>query len=128
MFIANKFERYNGGQVGAPEEYVAYGSNATVGVSEMDFISREFFAGRLHKAYGVGETVCTAAASLTEGTLVHQAMRVPRISPRHVSFGHPSGTLKVEVDADTSGFEPVFKAIVVPRTARRILDGFVHID
>jgi 2-methylaconitate cis-trans-isomerase PrpF len=114
--------------VGPPQDYVAYGSKATVGASEVDFISREFFAGRLHKAYGIGETVCTVAAALTEGTLVHQATRAPRISARHVSFGHPSGALSVEVDADTSQIEPVFRSIIVPRTARRILDGFVHID
>jgi methylitaconate Delta-isomerase len=114
--------------VGSPQDYVAYGSKTTVSASQVDFISREFFAGRLHKAYGIGETVCAVAAALTEGTLVHQATRVPRISARRVSFGHPSGALSVEVDADTSEFEPVFKAIVVPRTARRILDGFVYID
>ena len=114
--------------VGPPEEYVAYGSNASVGASEVDFISREFFAGRLHKAYGIGETVCTAAAALTQGTLVHQAAREPRISDRHVSFGHPSGALRVEVQADTSEMEPSFKTIIVARTARRILDGFVHLE
>jgi 2-methylaconitate cis-trans-isomerase PrpF len=114
--------------VGLPEEYVAYGSNAAVGASEVDFISREFFAGRLHKAYGIGETVCTVAAALTQGTLVHQAAREPRISARHVSFGHPSGALRVEVEADTSEIEPIFKAIIVARTARRILDGFVYLD
>lgn len=114
--------------IGPSQDYTAYGSGKAVGASQIDFVSREFFAGRLHKAYGIGETVCTVAAAVVPGTIVHEAMKATRVSPRHVTFGHPSGALSVEVDVDLTTSEPTFNTILVPRTARRIMDGFVYVE
>ncbi|MBJ3777100.1 PrpF domain-containing protein [Acuticoccus mangrovi] len=107
--------------VGSPAAYKAYGSGALVSADEVDFISREFFCRSLHKAYGVAETVCTAAAACTPGTLVHR-LRGAAADAETVRFGHPSGVIRAEVRL---GAKAPFIGVV--RTARLIMDGKVYV-
>jgi 2-methylaconitate cis-trans-isomerase PrpF len=113
--------------VGPPATYTAYGSGQVIAAAEVDFLARQFFAGRLHKAYGIGETTCTVAAAMLQGTLVHAAAGMPRAGDRTVRFGHPSGVIGVEVEVGGTTETPVFRKIAISRTARRILDGSVYV-
>jgi 2-methylaconitate cis-trans-isomerase PrpF len=112
--------------VGPAATYTAYGSGQVIAASEVDFLARQFFAGRLHN-YGIGETTCTVAAAVLEATLVHAAAGKPGAGSRTVRLGHPSGVITVEVEVDTTTETPEFRKIVISRTARRILDGFVYV-
>ena len=110
-------------------EYVAYGTTARVATSSMDFASREFFCGRLHKAYGVGETVCTAAAALIPGTIVGRLVGESVRRSGRIRIGHPSGVIEAWTHAEPgeTGQDVVIHRIEVERTARRLMDGFAYL-
>ena len=115
--------------VSPPATYTTYEGNTAIHAATMDFCSREFFRARLHKAYGVGETVCTAAAALMPETVVGQ-MVAPHAQGRGgVRFGHPSGVIEVETDCEwTAGsIEPNIRTIALYRTARLIMEGSASI-
>jgi 2-methylaconitate cis-trans-isomerase PrpF len=109
--------------VGPPSSYVSYSSRIAIAAGELDLVSREFFAGRLHKAYGVGETVCTAAAAVLPGTLVNQVCRTSAADMYNVRIGHPSGVIPASVLFDGKAI----KSITIERTARLIMKGVVSV-
>lgn len=113
--------------VGPPQDYRSYESNELIAKDSYDLVSREFFCGRVHKAYGVGETVCTSFAALLSGTIVNAAAGSPNQQSRHIRIGHPSGVIDSEVSLKYVGESVRADAILVVRTARRIMDGVVHI-
>lgn len=112
--------------VGPPAAYTAYGSGQPLAAAAMDLCGREAFCGRVHKAYGVGETVCTAAAALYPGTVVNAAAGARPLRSGRVRVGHPSGVIAADVDVAGSRAAPEFRRISILRTARRIMDGIVH--
>ena len=114
--------------VAPPSEYTAYSSGAVIDPQSIDFIGREFFAGKLHKAYGIAETVCTAAAAATPGTLPNLLSSRTGERSQRIVFGHPSGAISVDVEREGEDQEPSFKRIAVMRTARRLMDGIAYID
>ena len=113
--------------VGPPTDYRCYGSGDLISKETFDFSSREFLCGRVHKAYGVGETVCTSFAALLPGTIVNIAAGGLGQQSRMVRIGHPSGIIESEIVFSTEGRERQVDGILVVRTARRILDGLVHV-
>ncbi|MSO93343.1 MAG: 3-methylitaconate isomerase [Rhodospirillales bacterium] len=111
--------------IGPAAEYTSYVSRERVPAATMDFTAREIFLSIVHKAYGVAETICTAAAAVAQGTIVQlMAGDGPRTRGR-VRFGHPSGVIEVEIAADGEGAS--VKKAIVTRTARLIMDGHVHV-
>ena len=111
--------------VGEPADYENYATRRPVSADDMDVWVREIFLDRTHKTYGVSEIVCTAAAAVLPGTVVHEHTRAG-VTGR-VRLGHPSGVVEAEVEIDRSDGDPRFRRIAVVRTARRILDGHVYI-
>ena len=112
--------------VGGPSDYHAYGTAKQLSNGMMDLVSRELLCGTVHKAYGVGETVCTAAAALIRGTVVNEAAGGLALGDHTIRIGHPSGIIDADVVADVSDDQPEFRRIAIRRTARRIMDGVVH--
>jgi len=115
------------GVVNRPAEYRSFSSRKLVSAETMDVWSREVFLGAIHKAYGVAETVCTAAAALIPGTVVQNVSRPETAKEGRVRIGHPSGVIEAKVLVEFTNNEPVFRKVVIGRTARRILDGEVYI-
>jgi 2-methylaconitate cis-trans-isomerase PrpF len=113
--------------VGEPADYTSYGTRHRVAAADMDLWARTIFLDRTHKAYGVSETVCTAAAAVLPGTVVHQHTRTGAADRGRVRIGHPSGIIEAEVDVAACDGAPRFRRISVVRTARRILDGQAHV-
>jgi 2-methylaconitate cis-trans-isomerase PrpF len=113
--------------VAPPQDYRSYGSNELITKESCDLVSREFFCGRVHKAYGVGETVCTSFAALLPETIVNSAAGSPCQQNRRIRIGHPSGVIDSEVSLKQVGGSVGADAILVVRTARRIMDGVVHV-
>ena len=115
------------GIVSAPADYRAYSSRRPIAADEMDLWSCEFFLGSIHKAYGVSETVCTAVAALIPGTIVHDVTRPEASARGGVRLGHPNGVIEAKAAVDLTPQGPVVRKVSVVRTARRILDGYVHV-
>ena len=113
--------------LGRPQDYRGYGSNELIAKESCDLVSREFFCGRVHKAYGVGETVCTSFAALLPGTIVNWAAGGPDQQSRHIKIGHPSGVIDSEVTLKNIEGSVRAEGILVVRTARRIMDGVVYV-
>jgi 2-methylaconitate cis-trans-isomerase PrpF len=115
--------------VSPPVTYRPYEGKTQINAATMDFRSIEFFCAKVHKAYGVGETVCTAAAALVPESIVGQMVAKHARGRGGVRFGHPSGVIEVETDCarDEGALEPRIHTIALYRTARLIMEGMAHI-
>jgi 2-methylaconitate cis-trans-isomerase PrpF len=81
--------------------------------------------GALHRAYAVTGAICTAGASMIEGTIVHEVLGKERRERNLIRLGHPGGRLDVEVEMEKEGGAYRFKRATVCRTARRLMEGQV---
>ncbi|WP_434353932.1 2-methylaconitate cis-trans isomerase PrpF [Psychrobacter sp. HD31] len=115
--------------VSTPKDYTA-SSGKAVKASDIDLVVRAMSMGQLHHAMMGTAAVAIAAAATTQGTLVNQAAGGSEIS--EVTFGHPSGTLKVggkseQVDDGIKGKKWQAKKVSMSRSARRIMVGEVYV-
>lgn len=115
--------------VGAPKDYTA-SSGKAVSADSVDLLVRAMSMGQLHHAMMGTAAVAIAAAATTQGTLVNQSAGGGDIS--QVTFGHPSGTLKVggkseQVDDGNGGTKWQAKKVSMSRSARRIMVGEVYV-
>jgi 2-methylaconitate cis-trans-isomerase PrpF len=99
--------------------------------SDVDLVVRSMSMGAPHRAYQITAGVCTGAASVIPGTVVHDLVRPApaRNGAREVILGHPFGTMPTTVRYTRTGDggHPVIDGVAVARTARAILDGQVHV-
>ena len=84
-----------------------------------------FSMGPLHHAMTGTGAVAIAAAAAIPGTVVSRVARVG-VDGR-VRFGHPSGMLNVGAEAVEKGGEWVVKKVMMSRSARRLMEGFVRV-
>jgi len=97
---------------------------------DMDLYSHLLSMGRVHQSYAGTSAVCLAVAACIPGTVVHQAMtgretaEDVKVKSAAIRFGHPSGLMEVEVEADDQGN---LKRVSMGRTARRLMDGRVYV-
>lgn len=84
--------------------------------------ARYFMPHACHKALAVTGAVGLATAAATPGTRV-AALLGSGTDLRRIVIEHPSGALELAIDQGTDG-TPVISVI---RTARMILDGFLHL-
>ena len=100
----------------------------TVEANEIDIVSRLLFMLHTHKAYPITGTVCTTAASMIPGSIVHRLMRKESMDATMMKIGHPSGIIDADKHwhLDEAG-NVVIEKIAVGRTARTIMDGTVYI-
>jgi 2-methylaconitate cis-trans-isomerase PrpF len=80
-----------------------------------------------HRAYGGTSAVCTAVASLVEGTIVHACRKPVGPDPNLVRIANPYGVMDVEVALEGSKAEPRVISATVGRTARLIMSGTIHV-
>ncbi len=110
--------------VSAPKRYVS-SSGKTVQPDSVDLLVRALSMGKLHHAMMGTAAVAIAAAACVPGTLVNAAAGGGE--KQSVTFGHPSGTLKVGAEASVdNGLWTVEKAIM-SRSARILMEGNVRI-
>ncbi|WP_145205452.1 2-methylaconitate cis-trans isomerase PrpF [Sphingobium sp. B2] len=101
----------------------ASGRNVMAG--EIDLLVRALSMGKLHHAMMGTASVAIAAAAAVPGTLVNLAAGGGE--RKAVTFGHPSGTLRVGAEAAlVDGNWTVTKAIM-SRSARILMDGHVRV-
>jgi probable AcnD-accessory protein PrpF len=109
----------------APAADYTTASGRSVAASEIDLLVRALSMGKLHHAMMGTASVAIAAAAAVPGTLVNEAAGGgARVA---VTFGHPSGTLRVGAEVrELDGQWTVAKA-VMSRSARILMEGYVRI-
>ncbi|MCG9597390.1 2-methylaconitate cis-trans isomerase PrpF [Vibrio sp. Isolate25] len=100
-------------------------SGKQVDENDVDLLVRALSMGQLHHAMMGTAAVAIASASCVPGTLVNLAAGG---GEKHsVTFGHPSGTLKVGARATQSNQGWVVEKAVMSRSARILMEGFVRV-
>jgi 2-methylaconitate cis-trans-isomerase PrpF len=94
---------------------------------EIDIVARIMSMGALHKAYAVTGAICTAGAAKIEGTVVHEMLTEDAHTTEEVRLGHPGGIISVATTIEKNGNKYQYQEAVLGRTARRLMDGYVHV-
>jgi len=81
--------------------------------------------GQLHHAMTGTGAVAIAACAAIPGTLVHRV--APVGDDGRVRFGHPSGVMSVGAQAVEKGGQWTIKKVLMSRTARRLMEGWVRV-
>ena len=113
--------------VSEPRDYISFTDAMRVKADEIDFVSRSFFMQEMHKTYPGTGTVCTGAAAMIKGTLVHRVCSSRAHQTKTVLIGHPSGTISIEVEVEKTADGFHLKKAAFSRTSRRIMEGFVYV-
>lgn len=110
--------------VGKAQTYTS-SSGKEVNESEIDLVVRALSMGKLHHAMMGTAAVAIGTAAAIPGTLVNLAAGGGE--RQSVTFGHPSGTLKVGAEAELSEGQWLAKKAIMSRSARVLMEGLVRI-
>ncbi len=110
--------------VAPPASYVS-SSGKEVKAESIDLLVRALSMGKLHHAMMGTAAVAIASAAAIEGTLVNLAAGGGKRNA--VTFGHPSGSLRVGAEASLVGGRWVIDEAVMSRSARVLMEGLVRI-
>jgi probable AcnD-accessory protein PrpF len=110
--------------VAAPQDYSA-SSGKQVNASDIDLNVRALSMGKLHHAMMGTAAVAIGTAAAIPGTLVNLAAGGGERA--FVTFGHPSGTLRVGVEASETDGSWTVNKVVMSRSARVLMEGWVRI-
>ncbi|MCX8926224.1 2-methylaconitate cis-trans isomerase PrpF, partial [Vibrio parahaemolyticus] len=110
--------------VSKPKSYQS-SSGKAVNESEIDVLVRALSMGKLHHAMMGTAAVAIASAACVPGTLVNLAAGGGE--KESVTFGHPSGTLKVGAQAKQTKQGWVVQKAIMSRSARILMEGFVRV-
>ncbi|HHF3199090.1 2-methylaconitate cis-trans isomerase PrpF [Vibrio sp. CCB-PB317] len=110
--------------VSKPKSYLS-SSGKAVNESEIDVLVRALSMGKLHHAMMGTAAVAIASAACVPGSLVNLAAGGGE--KESVTFGHPSGTLKVGAQAKQTEQRWVVQKAIMSRSARILMEGFVRV-
>ncbi|NYT59155.1 2-methylaconitate cis-trans isomerase PrpF [Alcaligenaceae bacterium] len=108
--------------VGSPADYTA-SSGKQVAASDIDLVVRALSMGKLHHAMMGTAAVAIGTAAAIPGTLVNMAAGGTKREA--VTFGHPSGTLRVGAEAVQDGGDWKVRKAIMSRSARVLMVGQV---
>ncbi|WP_375462124.1 2-methylaconitate cis-trans isomerase PrpF family protein [uncultured Enterovirga sp.] len=113
----------------APSEGYESMRGETVRADAMDLRARLIFFDFCHESMAGTGSMCTAAASRIEGSLVYEALGAHPNGSGELRIGHPLGIMRVKVEAKHTnapgGVE--FTALGFGRTARTLMEGVVYV-
>jgi probable AcnD-accessory protein PrpF len=109
----------------APATAYDSSSGKAISDSDIDVCVRALSMGKLHHAMMGTASVAIATAAAVPGTLVNLA--AGGVERDSVTFGHPSGTLRVGAAAEQVDGEWTAKKAVMSRSARVIMEGWARI-
>ena len=109
----------------APATAYESSSGKQISAQEIDICVRALSMGKLHHAMMGTASVAIATAAAVEGTLVNLA--AGGVERDSVTFGHPSGTLRVGAAATLEQGEWKVTKAVMSRSARVLMEGWVRI-
>ncbi len=110
--------------VGQPVDYIA-SSGKQVSAGNIDLVVRALSMGKLHHAMMGTAAVAIGTAAAIPGTLVNLA--AGGSERQSVTFGHPSGTLRVGAQAIEEAGQWTVKKVIMSRSARVLMEGYVRI-
>ncbi len=110
--------------VAKPSDYVS-SSGKNIGAGDVDVLVRALSMGKLHHAMMGTAAVAIATASAVPGTLVNLAAGGG--DRTHVTFGHPSGTLRVGAEAKEMNGQWTATKAIMSRSARVLMEGWVRV-
>jgi 2-methylaconitate cis-trans-isomerase PrpF len=110
--------------VAPPADYVA-SSGKAVRAADIDLVARALSMGKLHHAMMGTASVAIATAAAIPGTLVNAAAGGG--VREAVTFGHPSGTMRVGAAAERVDGQWVVRRALMSRSARVLMDGHVRV-
>src|SRR5690606_18033584 len=110
--------------VGQPADYTA-SSGKQVTAGDIDLVVRALSVGKLHHAMMGTVAVAIGTAAAIPGTLVNRAAGGGE--RESVTFGHPSGTLRVGAQAMEEAGQWTVKKVLMSRSARVLMEGYVRI-
>lgn len=110
--------------VSSPCDYVT-SSGKKILSSEIDVNVRALSMGLLHHAMMGTAAVAIASAAVIPGTLVNIAAGNKKIES--VTFGHPSGTLKVGAEAMQENDKWTVNKVIMSRSARVLMEGCIRV-
>lgn len=110
--------------VGQPLDYTA-SSGKQVSAGNIDLVVRALSMGKLHHAMMGTAAVAIGTAAAIPGTLVNLA--AGGSERQSVTFGHPSGTLRVGAQAIEEAGQWTVKKVIMSRSARVLMEGYVRI-
>jgi len=110
--------------VAPPSDYVS-SSGKQINTSDIDLNVRALSMGKLHHAMMGTAAVAIGTAAAIPGTLVNLAAGGGERGS--VTFGHPSGTLKVGAEAVQTDGEWTVNKVIMSRSARVLMEGNVRI-
>lgn len=86
-------------------------------------LARLFSMQKMHHAYPVTGSICTAAASKIPGTIVNQ---LSEDRGDRVIIGHPKGVIDLVVKTSPQGEGVRIDSVTIGRTARRLMKGYAY--
>ena len=110
--------------VAAPLDYIS-SSGKQIFASDIDLSVRALSMGKLHHAMMGTAAVAIGTAASIPGTLVNLAAGA--VDRNVVTFGHPSGTLKVGAEASCVDGNWQAKKVTMSRSARVLMEGWVRV-
>jgi probable AcnD-accessory protein PrpF len=110
--------------VANPADYVA-SSGKAVHAADIDLVARALSMGKLHHAMMGTASVAIATAAAIPGTLVNEAAGGG--AREAVTFGHPSGTMRVGAAAEQVDGQWVVRRALMSRSARVLMEGHVRV-
>lgn len=109
----------------APAADYLSSSGKSVAAADIDLLVRAMSMGKLHHAMMGTAAVAIGTAAAIPGTLVNLAAGGGERTT--VRFGHPSGTLAVGAEAKQVDGQWVVAKAIMSRSARVLMEGWVHI-
>ncbi|AYV22898.1 2-methylaconitate cis-trans isomerase PrpF [Vibrio mediterranei] len=110
--------------VSSAKDYVS-SSGKPIEANSVDLLARALSMGKLHHAMMGTAAVAIACASSVDGTVVNLAAGGG--NRESVTFGHPSGTLKVGAVASQSSNGWTVNKAIMSRSARILMEGWVRV-
>lgn len=100
---------------------------AQVQAAEVDLVCRGLSMQKAHRSYMTTCAVCTAVAANIAGTILNEMVGAGDEILSPVRIGHPYGVMDLEVKAEREGEGLRVESVVLGRTARRIMEGYVYV-
>ena len=110
--------------VAPPQNYHA-SNGREVKAHEVNLVARAMSMQRAHKAYPITGAICTAAATLMEGTVPWEVASGLELG--RVCIGHPMGVLPAEVMMEHKRDGYHIERVTLARTARRLMTGYAYV-
>jgi len=110
--------------VGKAKSYIC-SSGKEISANDIDLNVRALSMGLLHHAMMGTAAVAIGTAATIPGTLVNLAAGGGE--RKNVTFGHPSGSLKLSAEAMQDNGNWTINKVVMSRSARVLMEGVVHV-